>query len=315
MGVDRSYRRLSSATLPAVDDGALARALARADLRGLAGAYRRYADRLYTYCGTLLPDVEAAAGAVHDTFVIAGRRAGQLREPDRLRAWLYAIARRECQRARRDRRRGVPGGHPSAELSSAEPAGPHVTQVRDLVRAAAAGLHADDRETVELTVRHGLSAVEAAAVLGLRPNHAHARTSQARARLLYALGLLLLARVGTADCAALARLLRGWDGVLTALVRKRVGRHVAGCPVCSARRLEHQSDPMLLLPAYAAMPFLPAPGWLWPMIESATGSGTGGGADGGYGADGFPLPHRSRLRPRSLAAVTFPLLQLPPQWR
>jgi DNA-directed RNA polymerase specialized sigma24 family protein len=39
-----------------------------------------------------------AADAVQDTFVIAADRLADLREPDRLRAWLHAAARNVCLR-------------------------------------------------------------------------------------------------------------------------------------------------------------------------------------------------------------------------
>src|ERR1700722_15170940 len=68
---------------------------------GLAEAYDRYADPLYKYCLAFLGEPAEAADAVRDTFVIAAARLADLREPDRLRAWLYAVARNECQRIAR----------------------------------------------------------------------------------------------------------------------------------------------------------------------------------------------------------------------
>src|ERR1700693_5092783 len=65
---------------------------------GLAEAYDRYADPLYKYCLASLGEPAEAADAVQDTFVIAAARLADLREPDRLRAWLYALARNQCQR-------------------------------------------------------------------------------------------------------------------------------------------------------------------------------------------------------------------------
>ena len=65
---------------------------------GLTEAYDRYADPLYRYCLAWLGEPAEAADAVRDTFVIAAARLADLREPSRLRAWLYAVARNECQR-------------------------------------------------------------------------------------------------------------------------------------------------------------------------------------------------------------------------
>jgi RNA polymerase sigma factor (sigma-70 family) len=70
---------------------------------GLADAYDTYAKRLHAYARSILSDHEAAADAVHDAFLIAGQRIGDLRDPDRLRPWLYAIVRHECLRQLRTR--------------------------------------------------------------------------------------------------------------------------------------------------------------------------------------------------------------------
>ena len=85
----------------AVDDRELVAAMLAGDPRGLEGAYRRYADRLYAYCRGVLHDADAAGDVVHDTFIIAAQRVGDLRDPARLRSWLYTVARHECLRALR----------------------------------------------------------------------------------------------------------------------------------------------------------------------------------------------------------------------
>ncbi|MGE5828966.1 MAG: RNA polymerase sigma factor, partial [Micromonosporaceae bacterium] len=213
---------------PAAEDRALVAAMLARDPAGLDGAYRRYAARLHAYSRTLLADGDAANDVVHDTFLIASERVAQLREPDRFGAWLYAIARSECLRRLRLRRRTAPieddlpppgdGTDPGRAVQAAE--------VRALVRAAAAGLNDGDREVIELAIRHDLAAGEIASVLGVSANHAHARLSRARGQLEAALGALLVARGGAGRCAELDQLLAGWDGRLTALWRKRIHRHV-----------------------------------------------------------------------------------------
>ena len=110
----------------------LARSLADRGTEGLLGAYDRYADQLYAYGCVLLADEEAAASAVQDAFLVAAERVTGLRETARLVPWLYALTRNECLRRR-------PSG-------------------------SAAG---QQRELVELAVRHGLAAGDVAAVLGV----------------------------------------------------------------------------------------------------------------------------------------------------
>jgi DNA-directed RNA polymerase specialized sigma subunit, sigma24 homolog len=67
--------------------------LAPGAFRGMCGRGGvRCEDRLHDFCYALLRHREDAADAVADTFVIVAERIGQLRDPDRLRPWLYAIA-------------------------------------------------------------------------------------------------------------------------------------------------------------------------------------------------------------------------------
>jgi hypothetical protein len=84
-----------------MQDRALVAAIITGDPDGPAEAYDRYAVPLYTYCRFMLPDPHPsadAAAAVADTFLIATSRLTGLRDPDRLRSWLYAVARNECLR-------------------------------------------------------------------------------------------------------------------------------------------------------------------------------------------------------------------------
>src|SRR2546429_9426691 len=73
-------------------------AIVAGDPAGLAEAYDRYATPLYSFCRTMLREPADAADAVQDTFVIAAPRMAGLRDPERLRPWLYAVARNECHR-------------------------------------------------------------------------------------------------------------------------------------------------------------------------------------------------------------------------
>ncbi|MEU1606823.1 RNA polymerase sigma factor [Micromonospora matsumotoense] len=254
----------------AQDDRAIVESLRRGDRAGLEGIYRRYADRLYTYARMMLGEPEAAADAVHDAFLLAGQRIDQLRDPDRLRSWLYAIVRTECLRQLRQRSRSAPlteAAEPVAD--TADPAAAvNADQVRDLVHLAVAALNPGDREVVHLAIRHDLSSVDIGAALGVPANHAHARLSRARSQLERALGALLVARGGARDCPALADLLDGWQGRLTPTLRKRVARHIDDCARCGLLRRE-QCNPAALLTAYTAPGFLVVADTVWPRLVDA----------------------------------------------
>ncbi|MEU5944497.1 sigma-70 family RNA polymerase sigma factor [Micromonospora sp. NPDC047465] len=251
----------------AQDDTALVEAVRRGERAGLEGMYRRYADRLYTYARTMLREPEAAADAVHDAFLTASQRIGQLREPDRLRSWLYAIVRNECLRQLRERARSLPLEEADEPVADAVDPGTGVNaeQVRDLVHSAAAALNPGDREVVHLAIRHDLSSADIGAALGVPANHAHARLSRARSQLERALGALLVARTGARDCPTLAGLIDGWQGQLTPTLRKRVSRHIESCAVCGLVRRE-QLSPSALLSAYTAPAFLVVADTVWPRL-------------------------------------------------
>ncbi|MDI5938113.1 MULTISPECIES: sigma-70 family RNA polymerase sigma factor [unclassified Micromonospora] len=283
----------------AQDDRALVEAVRRGDRAGLEGMYRRYADRLYTYARVLVREPEAAADVVHDAFLIASGRIDQLRDPDRLRPWLYAIVRNECLRQLRERSRSSAleeAGDPVAD--TVDPAaGVNADQVRELVHSAAAALNPGDREVVHLAIRHDLSSVDIGAALGVPTNHAHARLSRARSQLERALGALLVARSGSRDCPALAGVLDGWQGRLTPTLRKRVARHIDGCATCGLLRRE-QLNPAALLSAYTAPGFLVVADTVWPRLADSVwpGSPDGGPAEGAA-SEGGGHTARSAERP------------------
>jgi RNA polymerase sigma factor (sigma-70 family) len=279
---------------------------------GLAAAYDRYASDLFGYCRSLLAEPDDAADAVQDTFVIAASKLSGLRDRDRLRAWLFAVARNECLRRLKSR-------HAAAPLQNVpEPADENADVTRPaeraetiaLVRAAAAGLNDGERDVLN-QLWHGLEVPEVANVLGVSRNHAHSLFSRARDQLEASVGVLLVGRTGRRDCVALDQLLGDWDGRLTARLRKRVGRHIDSCGVCSDRRRQQLAPAMLYsltpgallaITALRGAPALHGAGQLsGPLagVRDAVMHLVGGGAAGGHGAglstasfglDGFPKP-------------------------
>src|SRR5580692_7124509 len=101
-------------------DSEVVASIVAGDALGLAAAYDRYAEPLYQYCRALLADPADAADAVQDTFVVAASRLDGLRDPDRLRPWLYAVARNECHRRLRARAR-VTDLDEAGEMTDASP--------------------------------------------------------------------------------------------------------------------------------------------------------------------------------------------------
>ena len=105
-----------------MDDAALVAAARRGDQAAWGTIYDRYADRLHDHCWSILRDEHEAADALHDAFVNAARALPQLRDPSRLRPWLYAIARNEAFR-RQSALQLVDAMAPFVEIGVVNPAG------------------------------------------------------------------------------------------------------------------------------------------------------------------------------------------------
>jgi RNA polymerase sigma factor (sigma-70 family) len=276
-------------------DNEIVAAIVAGETAGLAEAYDKYAAGLFGYCRSLLREPADAADAVQDTYVIAASKLAELRDPERLRPWLYAVARNEC------RRRLRAGGVSSAldetaeviDISAGVSDEAEQTQLRDLVHAAITGLNPGDQEVIQLTLRHELEGPDLADALGVPRNHAHALLSRARTQLEKSLGALLVARSGRQSCPALDNVLSGWDGKMTVLMRKRVSRHIERCEVCGERK-RHEMRPVMLL-GLAPLALLPA--GLRDQVLGAAGTPEAlvqraaiVNHAGAFGPNGFPAP-------------------------
>ncbi|WP_101949441.1 sigma-70 family RNA polymerase sigma factor [Mycobacterium sp. 3519A] len=234
------------------------------DKAAFAQIYDRYADRLYDFCVGMLRDRDGAADCVQDTFCLAATRLVQLRDPDKLRPWLYSIARNEALRRLRQQRRETP----TDELPDvqSEDAGPDTvaarTELAEMLAEAAGGLSDRDRAVFDLAYRHGLNGSDLADALGVTPATANTIVKRLRGTIERSLGALLVARRvrGRAgNCPELDQMLANWDGQFTVLMRKRISRHIESCPNCDDERRRLVSPAALL---GAAPVFIPAPEWL-----------------------------------------------------
>ncbi len=234
-------------------------ALARkGDETAFAAIYDKYADRLHSYCFVMLRDHNDASDALQETFVNAATKLGQLRNPEKLRPWLFAIARNEARAIGRDRARVQPEDDLSDSLvSDPDPAyGLAQEELKELVWASVAGLQERDRELMTLHLVEGLEGQDLANAVGVETQHLHVMVSRMKDRVEKALGALLIARLGREDCQELDNLLQDWDGRFSLDVRSSVTRHVESCKVCSERR-SLLVAPANLLPSVI---FIPATG-------------------------------------------------------
>jgi len=289
-----------------MQDREMVAAIVAGDQEGMAEAYDKYAVPLYSYCRSLLREPADAADAVQDTFLVAAAKLGGLRDPGKLRPWLYAVARNECYRRLRagettsalDEARDMPaaaGGQASAAEGVDVASAVEQAEVRQFVRDAIAGLNPSERDVIELSLVQGLDPDELADTLGVSRNHAHALVSRARSQLERSLGALLVARTGREDCAALDALLTGWDGKLTVLMRKRISRHIDQCQTCGELK-RRELTPALFAGALPLVALLP--GFREHVLKTYADSSAAGLARrasvadraGQFGPSGFPAP-------------------------
>jgi RNA polymerase sigma factor (sigma-70 family) len=269
-----------------MDDATLVEAARSGDGAAWAAIYDRYADKLHDHCHRILRDRDEAADALHDAFIAASRNLHQLRDPSRLRPWLYSICRHTALR-RAEKRSRVDLTDEVDEMSVVDEdlgRGARAEELQELVWAAAAGLSSRDQALLDLNLRHGLEGQDLADAMGTSLNNSYVMLSRLRDQVERSLGALLIARLGRDDCQTLDGILEGWDGRFSPLLRKRVARHVDGCDVCQERRSAVLSPVALL----AAAPLVPAPVALRHRVLD--GLDTSGAVPVSFTRDGFAGP-------------------------
>ncbi|MFF2350034.1 sigma-70 family RNA polymerase sigma factor [Kitasatospora sp. NPDC058115] len=200
-------------------------------------AYERQVDGLFTYCLSVLCEHDAAEAALREVRELAVRHGGRLAEPGLVRAWLYSLARYCCLRRLAD---GAAGTATGGDRSGAGRDGgaEAVRRRRELASLAwpeAAGTGPEQREALELSVRHRLTPIEVAAVLGQPFETVRALLASARAEVGRTRAALLVLGVGS--CPELDRLggagAESWrDWVLGPALRRELVQHVVDCPTC-----------------------------------------------------------------------------------
>ncbi|MEU0133881.1 hypothetical protein ABZ172_07595 [Streptomyces sp. NPDC006296] len=286
-----------------------------------------YLDGLFTYCLSVLCDHEAATEALGSVLAVAERQDGRCPEAEEERkSWLYALARWECLRVLTEQRRGrqahrrrphrqgsaphegaagAPGG---AQEDIGAPAESPAAEARrrELAQLAwpeAAGTSPEQREALELAVRHGLTPRAVAAVLGL--DAGSARELLAGAACEVERTRAALAVVENGNCPAVARLTGSHQVLFSAALRRELVRHVDDCPRC--RRAAERAGASGPWPGAAVTPVAPLPVVEAPRpsvrVALAHARRTRTGAPR-FGRTGFPLDpkdhaaRRDRVRAR-----------------
>ncbi|MFJ9623156.1 sigma-70 family RNA polymerase sigma factor [Streptomyces sp. NPDC101181] len=204
-----------------------------------------YLPLLYNVVGRALDGHTDVDDVVQETVLRMLRGLPELRDAQRFRSWLVAIAMNEIRQHWRDRQSGaIPADRLDGTYDPPDPRADFVeltilelglTGQRRQVAEATRWLHEDDRALLSLwwleTAGH-LSRAEVSAALELTPQHTAVRVQRMKAQL-EAARVVVGALAADPPCVLLEDLIAGWDGVPSALWRKRVARHARECTVCS----------------------------------------------------------------------------------
>jgi RNA polymerase sigma-70 factor (ECF subfamily) len=248
--------------LSASDDPILAAARA-GDAAALDALLRQYQPRIYRFGMRMCRDEEDAKDVLQDTLFAAARSLAGFRGSSSLSTWLYSIARSFCIKKRR-RSKFAPQAEVSLGASSSALAvpdpGPHPEETlmsREVERAveqAIRSLQPAYREVLLLRDVEGLTALEAAEVLGLRIEAVKSRLHRARAVMRKQLQPLLergsaAPSPGCPD--VISRLSRYLEGEISRESCADMESHVESCPRCrrACEALRHLLGVCRALPA------------------------------------------------------------------
>ncbi|MER6499811.1 hypothetical protein ABT218_10530 [Streptomyces sp. NPDC001455] len=157
----------------------------------------------------------------------------------------------------------VPGGAPTVRERAAESEAAAEAHRRELAQLAwpeAAGTTPEQREALELAVRHRLGPRAVASVLGLEPTAARELLAAAACEVERTRAALVVVESG--NCPTVARLTGGHRVLLSATLRRELVRHVDDCPRCrrAAERVGADGPwPGAAVAQATALPVVPAP--------------------------------------------------------
>jgi RNA polymerase sigma factor (sigma-70 family) len=174
----------------AADDGGpadgelLERFAGRGEEAAFCAILRRHGPMVLGVCRRVLRDPHDADDAFQATFLLLVRKAGTLRQPHLLAAWLYGVAYRTAMKsratsARRRQREGPVGGLPLAAPAE----DPAWRDLRPLLDEAVGRLPAKYRVPFVLCCLDGLTHAQAARRLSCPPGTVATRLHRARERL------------------------------------------------------------------------------------------------------------------------------------
>ncbi len=203
----------------------------------------RHEMHVYRFGLRMCGNEEDARDILQETLIAAFRNLKSFRGESAVSTWLYQIARSFCIKKRR-RREGEPLHHESLDArealsvvtdSSQSDSRSHAREVTALIQAAIRTLQPDQQEAIILRDVEGLSAEEAAEVVGIEVGALKSRLHRARLELRQQLAAAMNERDNPAGCPELAQELSAYAAQeIDQATCVRIEQHLAGCPRCAS---------------------------------------------------------------------------------
>ena len=228
-----------------VSDRDLLLAARAGDARSIDALLTRHEQQIFRFGLRMCGNEDDARDVLQETLLAAFRGLHEFRGEAQLSTWLYQIARSFCLRSRR-RGAGEPEGMVPIEKREAESiptpdatpdARAHAREMGELLQAAILSLSDKQREIIVLRDVEGLSAEEAAQVMGIEVSALKSRLHRARAELRERLVAVLgedSELGGEPPCPELAEELTAYAAEeIDQATCTRIEEHLKRCPRCA----------------------------------------------------------------------------------
>jgi RNA polymerase sigma-70 factor (ECF subfamily) len=213
-------------------DADLIAAAQAGDRRALDELLARYEQRIYRFGLRMCGDAESAREVLQETMIAAFRNLPGFRGEASLSTWLYQIARSFCIKERRGVRPTTTLDTGLADQAPTPEAHAHARRIGEALSAAISELPPDQRDVLVLRDVEGLTADEAANVVGIEVGALKSRLHRAR----MALRAKLAGIVATTPepCPNLAQELTSYAASeIDQATCVRIEEHLATCPRCA----------------------------------------------------------------------------------
>jgi RNA polymerase sigma-70 factor (ECF subfamily) len=200
----------------------------------------QYEPRIFRFGLRMCGNEQDAKEVLQETLIAAFKGLHQFRQEASLSTWLFQIARSFCIKERRGPKVeqvsiDSPESRALPETGAAPDETAHARQIGQQLQEAIASLSDSDREVIVLRDVEGLSAEEAAEVVGIEVRALKSRLHRARNRLREKLsGILGDVSEGNSPCPELAETLAAYTTEdIDVATCTRIEEHMAQCPRCA----------------------------------------------------------------------------------